>query len=136
MSNTTSSGLFMPVIDWSDPKFAEWSLSKMDCNEAQREMFLAHDPVRVTSTCKHISRLYQVDFQFTLIFRTTVFSISQSNNKRNYAQQYHAELSCFIRMFVSALRNIGRSKFLVKMISNHCGQSKNSKSMTRCNDTV
>lgn len=35
----------MSEIDWSDPKFAEWNLSKLDFNDAQRDADMNHDIV-------------------------------------------------------------------------------------------
>lgn len=38
-----SSGYFMLEVDWSDPRFAPWDISKLTMNEKQRDAFLRAD---------------------------------------------------------------------------------------------
>lgn len=49
MASHISSGLFMVEIDWSDPRFAPWDISKLDLDDTQRDALL-NDDVCVNKT--------------------------------------------------------------------------------------
>lgn len=78
---STSSGLFLPVIDWSDPKFAKWNIANLNCNHAQREAFLDADNVCALRIVQSFNKKYFFSFIYFSIFLTAGRRITRSHNR-------------------------------------------------------